>query len=180
MLYWLFVDRKCFHHIFCGHSWRNASFCQISDWSGIWTCSEFFHVSITFVSEWLSRQPLTLSFSLQIDIFDNPLRRMGITKWMDRYLNDVSRTIESEQNLISHAILVSCSSWQWDVILQKSVLIIVVISPKYKEDVEGDGDDEHGLHTKYIHNQVGTYITIKAAVDNWGRYVCVKYHPLVE
>ncbi|KAL7388837.1 hypothetical protein ABVT39_021478 [Epinephelus coioides] len=63
-------------------------------------------------------------FDPAIDIFDNPVRRMGITKWMDRFLND------------------------------KSVLIIVVISPKYKEDVEGDGDDEHGLHTKYIHNQI--------------------------
>lgn len=63
-------------------------------------------------------------FEPALDIFDNPIRRMGITKWMDRHLND------------------------------KSVLIIVVISPKYKEDVEGDGDDEHGLHTKYIHNQI--------------------------
>lgn len=63
-------------------------------------------------------------FKPAIDIFDNPIRRMGITKWMDSFLND------------------------------KSVLIIVVISPKYKEDVEGDGDDEHGLHTKYIHNQI--------------------------
>ncbi|XP_047429053.1 E3 ubiquitin ligase TRAF3IP2 [Mugil cephalus] len=63
-------------------------------------------------------------FKPSIDIFDNPIRRMGIAKWMDSFLND------------------------------KSVLIIVVISPKYKEDVEGDGDDEHGLHTKYIHNQI--------------------------
>lgn len=63
-------------------------------------------------------------FRPSIDIFDNPLRRMGITKWMDSFLDD------------------------------KSVLIIVVISPKYKEDVEGEGEDEHGLHTKYIHNQM--------------------------
>ncbi|XP_069017920.1 E3 ubiquitin ligase TRAF3IP2 isoform X1 [Embiotoca jacksoni] len=64
-------------------------------------------------------------FKPSIDIFDNPIRRMGITKWMDSFLNN------------------------------KSVLIIVVISPKYKEDVEGGGgDDEHGLHTKYIHNQI--------------------------
>ncbi|XP_038152420.1 E3 ubiquitin ligase TRAF3IP2 isoform X2 [Cyprinodon tularosa] len=63
-------------------------------------------------------------FKPAIDIFDNPIRRLGISIWMDRYLND------------------------------KSVLIIVVISPKYKEDIERVGDDEHGLHTKYIHNQI--------------------------
>ncbi|XP_019947215.2 E3 ubiquitin ligase TRAF3IP2 [Paralichthys olivaceus] len=63
-------------------------------------------------------------FRPAIDIFDNPMRRMGITKWMDKHLND------------------------------KSVLIIVVISPRYKEDVEGYGGDDHGLHTKYIHNQI--------------------------
>ncbi|XP_077409380.1 E3 ubiquitin ligase TRAF3IP2 isoform X2 [Vanacampus margaritifer] len=63
-------------------------------------------------------------FKPAIDRFENPTIRMGIIRWMDRYLND------------------------------QSVLIIVAISPKYKEDVEGDGDDEHGLHTKYIHNQI--------------------------
>ncbi|XP_061126954.1 E3 ubiquitin ligase TRAF3IP2-like [Syngnathus typhle] len=56
-------------------------------------------------------------FKPAIDIFDTPSVRMGFTRWMNRFLND------------------------------KSVLIIVAISPKYKEDVEGDDDDEHGLHT---------------------------------
>ncbi|XP_054617817.1 E3 ubiquitin ligase TRAF3IP2 [Dunckerocampus dactyliophorus] len=98
-----------------------------------WTFSlpkEYRNVFITYsVDTAAEMTPFTKFLTSQgfkpaIDIFDNPIRRMGITRWMDRFLND------------------------------KSVLIIVAISPKYKEDVEGDGNDEHGMHTKYIHNQI--------------------------
>ncbi|XP_008304759.1 adapter protein CIKS [Stegastes partitus] len=67
---------------------------------------------------------ISQGFNPAIDMFESPIQRLGITKWMDSFLND------------------------------KSVLIIVVISPKYKKDVEEVGCDEHGLHTKYIHNQI--------------------------
>ncbi|XP_023694847.2 E3 ubiquitin ligase TRAF3IP2 [Paramormyrops kingsleyae] len=63
-------------------------------------------------------------FCPAIDIFDNPVRRMDINMWMDSYLKD------------------------------KSVLIIIAISPKYKMDIEGSGRDAHGLHTKYIHSMM--------------------------
>lgn len=67
---------------------------------------------------------LANGFQPAIDIFESSIRSMDTTKWMDRFLNN------------------------------KSMLIIVVISPQYKEDVEGLGPDEHRLHTKYIYKQI--------------------------
>ncbi|CAL8285412.1 unnamed protein product [Lota lota] len=57
-----------------------------------------------------------------IDIFDNPIRRMDINKWMDSYLKD------------------------------PSVLIIIAISSGYKADIERTGMDRHSLHTKSIYS----------------------------
>ncbi|XP_041669140.1 E3 ubiquitin ligase TRAF3IP2-like [Cheilinus undulatus] len=60
------------------------------------------------------------------DIFDSPIRSMDINKWKDSYLKD------------------------------PSALIIIAISPKYKQDIEGSVVDNHGLHTRYIHSMMQT------------------------
>ncbi|XP_034530209.1 adapter protein CIKS-like [Notolabrus celidotus] len=63
-------------------------------------------------------------FRPAIDIFDNPVRCMDINKWKDSYLKD------------------------------PSTLMIIAISPKYKDDIEGSVVDSHGLHTRYIHSMM--------------------------
>ncbi|KAM4625287.1 uncharacterized protein ACJ7VT_003757 [Polymixia lowei] len=80
--------------------------------------------------EFLTKQ----GFRPAIDIFDNPIRRMDINKWMDSYLKD-------------------CLS-DYFIFTQQSVLIIIAISPKYKVDIEESGVGRHGLHTKYIYSMM--------------------------
>ncbi|TUF20349.1 DNA polymerase zeta catalytic subunit [Bagarius yarrelli] len=73
---------------------------------------------------------ISQGFRPAIDIFDNAVRQMDFNKWMDSYLKN------------------------------KSVLIIMIISPKYKTDVEGDGSDQHGQRTCLHLHGVFPYIYV--------------------
>lgn len=71
-------------------------------------------------AEFLSKR----GFHPAIDIFDNPIQCMDITKWMDSFLKN------------------------------PSVIIIIAISAKYKEEIERSGEERHGLHSKYIYSMM--------------------------
>lgn len=107
-------------------------------------------------------------------MFDDPVRRLDINKWMDSFLKDVS-LYDAPLSLkpICHNTLSLCPLLMRRAVLQKSVLIIMIISPKYKIDIEGDGSDEHGLHTKYIHSQVGLLQQCICLYDGFSEYMCV-------
>ncbi|KAF3845027.1 hypothetical protein F7725_008190, partial [Dissostichus mawsoni] len=79
---------------------------------------------VDFLTKQGFRPAVRYFLSTQIDIFDDPIRRLDINKWKDSYLKD------------------------------PSFLIIVAISQKYKEDIEGYVVDNHGLHTKYVHSMM--------------------------
>lgn len=97
-------------------------------------------------------QPPTLIS--QIDIFDNPVRCMDINKWKDRHLKDVSESAVISSVVWCENVDTEILWWVKCVFLQPSTLIIIAISPKYKEDVEGFGVDSHSLHTRYIYAMV--------------------------
>ncbi|CAG10363.1 unnamed protein product, partial [Tetraodon nigroviridis] len=77
-------------------------------------------------------------FQAAIDIFDGPI------SCMDKHLMDVSSYCYLTWEDRNCRFCYYCFN-------QPSTLIIIAISPKYKEDVEGAGLDANSLRTKYIY-----------------------------